>query len=1323
MDPLDKRQLDRAMIGDRAALLKLVGRIERRKKEKRPFDRDLKQLQKILDDSTAKAETRRTSIPKLVYDEELPVVARREEISQCIAENQVVVVCGETGSGKSTQLPKICLELGCGVTGMIGHTQPRRLAARSIATRLVQELALGEEKTVKKTSFQKLVGHKIRFSDETGPETLIKLMTDGILLAETQSDRMLEQYDTIILDEAHERSLNIDFLIGYLRRVLQKRPDLKLIITSATIDAERFAAHFSNTRQVVPVIEVKGRTYPVDILYRPLRAEDSDEEELDPITAVRRAVEELGRKDRGDMLVFLPTERDIHEAVKLLRSKMLPGDSPGRETEILPLYARLPSSQQQKIFNPGGRRRVVLATNVAESSLTVPRIHYVIDTGTARISRYSARSRTQRLPIEPISRASADQRTGRCGRVGPGVCVRLFDESDYLRRDRYTQPEIQRSNLASVILQAKSLRLGPLDTFPFLDPPKQATIRDGFKTLFEIGAIDSRDQLTPLGKMLSRLPVDPRIGRMILAADEEQSLAEVLIIAAALEVRDPRLRPVEKQQAADEAHEKFKHDSSDFMSLLKIWDFYHDQKSKLSRNQLRKACTQNFLSYLRMQEWCDIHRQLTQLVSQSGMKPTKRRTGDNEESIKNTYDAIHRAILAGLLSGIAFRSDSHQYTVAGNMKANLWPGSTLMKSKPGWVMAAEVIETERRYLRTCAKIDPAWLEPAAEHLVKRAYYDHYWSTKRGAAMTKERVTLFGLCIVRDRRKSLGAIDPKVARELLIRHGLVEGQMKIDAPFYRHNTELVEELESLQKKMRRHDLLRGDEAILDFYERRIPEEAYDRVRLDKWRKKVERDNPEFLFLSREVLLEDPTANVDREAFPDAMNSPSGAFPLRYEFAPGTESDGVTLELPPEAIGNLTEGQTDWLVPGLLEAKLAALIKTLPKPIRRGLIPAPDTARRVARSISFGEGDFLAVAAEAFGRIAGTRIRTADFDLSRLPDELRMNFAVVDQDGQTLTSGKDLEHLRQELGSVVAETVAAIDDPQWTRTGLTDWDFDHLPTSVVSNRGGVKLTVYPALVDPSNPSQNGNGETVDLQLIETLPKAERLTREALVTLFAKASRRDLRSQVAWLPDMPKMELFAVSLPNFTLKKETARLIASLAAESAMGTLPRTRGAYERFIADSKRNIGPATQDVAKVLPRLIEGYHKAKVAVEKMKSPLFEHARRDMLRQIERLTTTGFLYRTPWQWLSRYPVYFQAITQRIDRLSAGSAKRDQAQTDELAMMLDRLDADMEHFESLGQNLDAMENVRWMIEEYRISLFAQKLGTAMPISSKRIAQAWPE
>ena len=853
------------MLRDRKGLESAAKRIEARASRKKPFDRDFADWKKRVERSIRRVEERRRRVPALKYDDELPVSARRDEIKEAIENHQVVVVCGETGSGKSTQLPKICLELGRGVRGMIGHTQPRRLAARSIAARVAEEIG---------SSVGDLVGFKIRFSDETGPNTLVKLMTDGILLAETQGDKDFTQYDTIILDEAHERSLNIDFLIGYLKRLLQRRRDLKLIITSATIDAERFAKHFETSKNPVPVIEVSGRTYPVDIVYRSLVPED-DEPEIDAVSGVRLAVQECARRGSGDMLVFLPTERDIHEAVKILKSTRIPGDSPGRETEILPLYARLPSERQQRIFKPGGRRRVVLATNVAESSLTVPRIHYVIDTGTARISRYSSRSRTQRLPIEAVSRASADQRAGRCGRIGPGVCMRLYSEDDYLRRDRYTQPEIQRSNLAAVILQAEALKLGDIERFPFLDPPKRATIRDGYKTLAELSALDDTGRMTELGRTLSRLPVDPRIGRMILAADEERCLADVLIIAAALEVRDPRLRPPEKQDAADEAQKKFMHEESDFLTYLNIWDFYHDLKAKLSRGQLRRACAQNFLSYMRMREWCDIHRQLDSLVRDAGMKPRKR-TGD--------YDTIHQSILTGLLSSIAFKSEKFVYSVAGNTKGHVWPGSVAFNKKPSWLAAAEIVETTRRYLRTCAKIDPNWLEPLAEHLVKRSYSDPYWSRKHGSAMAKEKVTLFGLPIVVDRPMRLGTADPAMARDLLIRDGLVGDQIREEAPFIRHNREIREEMDVLQKKVRRSDLLKPEWDLERVFRDRLPLEVVDVATLTKWRKQVERDNPRILFLTKEDLLRDAETEADEEAFPDIWETPTTAFELKYEYAP-------------------------------------------------------------------------------------------------------------------------------------------------------------------------------------------------------------------------------------------------------------------------------------------------------------------------------------------------------------------------------------------------------------------------------------------------------
>ena len=1155
--------------------------------------RDQERLEKQLADSLKRAKRRQSSVPKIKYDDELPVSARRDELARTIEENQVVVVCGETGSGKSTQLPKICLELGRGVRGMIGHTQPRRLAARSIGQRVAEEIG---------SSLGALVGFKIRFADKTSPETLIKLMTDGILLAETARDRHLDAYDTIILDEAHERSLNIDFLIGYLRRLLPKRPDLKVIITSATIDAERFAEHFSTPDRSVPVIEVSGRTYPVEILYRPpfverrqknpKPGEDEIElEELDPIEAVRRAVDELARerKGQGDMLVFLPTERDIHEAVKALRSRPIPGDSPGRETEILPLYARLPGTQQQQIFRPGARRRIVLATNVAESSLTVPRIHYVIDTGTARISRYSARSRTQRLPIESISRASADQRAGRCGRIAPGKCIRLYAEEDFLRRDQYTQPEIQRSNLASVILQAKALRLGDLEKFPFLDPPKTATIRDGMKTLFEIGAIDEDRELSQFGRTLSRLPVDPRIGRIVFAGAEEQCLREILIIAAALEVQDPRVRPLDRQAAADEAHGRFQHESSDFLFYLKLWDFYHEQKQKLSRSRLRKVCQQNFLSFPRMREWIDIHRQLKDLAEQAGL-----RVGRKSED----EPAIHRAILTGFLSGIAFRSEKYQYTAARQTKAHVWPGSAAFTGKPAWLVASELIETDRRYLRCCARIEPDWIEPLAEHLVKRTYQDPHWSKRNQAAMATERVTLFGLLIVPGRSCTLGSIDPEMARQLLIRHGLVEGALRRKPDFVQHNEALVEEVQTWQKKYRRANLMRGEWALYEFYDERIPEHVYDFVRLEQWWKKKKRTHPDLLRMQRHDVAEGADEPFDGRAFPDALEESTGRLPIRYEFSPGTEEDGLTLEVPTEGLGQLDSGRIEWLVPGLLEAKIAALIKTLAKPVRRRLVPAPDTARRVAGQIKFGEGPFLNVLANILSRIAGERIGPSDFDLDRLPGELRMTIAVVDEGGETIARGKDLDTLQGKLGREVADRLASIEDPQWNRDGITAWDFDELPESVSVRRGELTLRCYPALVD--------RGDSVSLELTESAGRAAAATRAGLVRLFARTVGRDLKKQVAWLPGFEKLVLSAASIPGFQLQEEAAGLLASRAFP-ADKPIPRTREAFDAQVAEGRERIGLATQEVAELLPKLLQSHYEARLAVEKIRTSTWEYAK--------------------------------------------------------------------------------------------------------------------
>ena len=766
--PLEQLELQiaQAMIADRPRLRKALRSLQAAAGEGKPLDPARRaRLEDNLRKSVARCEARRSAVPKCTFDPELPISARREEIAAAIHDHQVAIVCGETGSGKSTQLPKICLEMGRGVAGLIGHTQPRRIAARSVAARIAEELGspLGRD-----------VGYQVRFSESLGPNSFIKLMTDGILLAETQSDPYFDRYDTIILDEAHERSLNVDFLIGYLKRLLPKRPELRLIITSATIDAARFAQHFATAAGPAPVVEVSGRTYPVEVLWRPTEPDDEGNEP-DLQDAVRAAVEEAARIDRGDMLVFMPTERDIHETAKTLRQRPLPGDATGKETEILPLYGRLSIEEQQRVFHPGPKRRVVIATNVAESSLTVPRIRFVIDPGTARISRYSPRSKTQRLPIEAVAQASADQRKGRCGRVGPGICLRLFSEEDYLSRDRFGVPEIQRTNLAAVILQMKTLRLGELDDFPLIDPPKPDAVRDGYRTLFELGAIDDRQELTEIGRRLSRLPVDPRIGRMILAAQEEGCLREVLIIASALEVQDPRERPLEKQEAADKAHAQFADEQSDFLAYLKMWDFYHKLKNTLSRGQLQKACRQNFLSLVRLREWLDVHRELLEVVEELDCK----RSGKDRQPVTDSrrpmigdrhlmtshpkYDAIHRALLAGLLASVATRGEGHDYNVAGGGKANLWPGSGMFKIKAKWLVAAEQVETTRRYLRCCGRIDPRWIEPLAGHLTKRTYSDLRWEGKWASAVALERLSLFGLVIVAGRPVRYGPIDPYASR--------------------------------------------------------------------------------------------------------------------------------------------------------------------------------------------------------------------------------------------------------------------------------------------------------------------------------------------------------------------------------------------------------------------------------------------------------------------------------------------------------------------------------------------------------------------------------
>ncbi len=1277
------------MAGDRHRLRRLVRSIRQAQKQRKPFDRNLAKLANELQKSVELQQIRLERKPIVTCDETLPIAAKAAEVREAIQGHQAVVVCGETGSGKSTQLPKICLEMGRGIDGMIGHTQPRRIAARSVAARLAEEMnsTLGGD-----------VGFKIRFTDTTNPRTYVKLMTDGILLAETQSDPFLNQYDTIIIDEAHERSMNIDFLLGYVKRLLPKRKDLRLIITSATIDAARFSEHFATEKGPAPVIEVSGRSYPVEVRYRPLAGED-DAAEIDVERGVVDAVAELAAEGEGDVLVFMPTERDIRETAKALRGRQVSGGGLDRAAEVLPLYGRLSTAEQNRIFDSHSKRRIVIATNVAESSLTVPGIRCVVDSGTARISRYSARSKVQRLPIEPISRASADQRKGRCGRLGPGICIRLYSEEDYLSRDEYTAPEIQRTNLAAVILQTLALKLGAIEDFPFLDPPKPTAVREGYKTLFELGAIDEHEKLTDIGKQLSRLPVDPRVGRMILAAVEENCLREVLIIAAALELQDPRERLFDKQQAADEAHAQFAHEDSDFFSYLKLWDFYERLKSDLSRGKLRKACRQNFLSYNRMREWQEIHRQLLRITDQQRFKQHDRR---------DDYDAVHRALLPGLLSGLAFRSDTYEYTGAGGQKLHLWPGSGTFAAKPKWIVAAELVETAKRYARTVARVNPNWIEPLAEHLVNRSYSEPHWVGESGSAMVYEKVSLFGMPIVPRRRVPYGRVDAVKAREMLIQNGLVEGDWQTPAKFFAHNQQLVEQLEELAAKSRRRDFLLGEEARYEFYDRRIPAHAYDGARLSKWLKKAERTQPQLLHMSHQDLLREESDAVNQADFPDAISIGQMRLPLEYHLEPGSDEDGVTLTIPPEGLNQLQASRLQWLVPGLLEEKIAALIKALPKSTRRNLTPIAETAQRVAAELSFAHGSFTETVAEKLAEIAGARIDPAEFAQVSLPKHLMMNVRVVGSDGETLGEGRNLNEIRKQLRPS-ADNYSAADDDRFHRDEIVKWDLEQFPAKVGIERNGITLHAYPALLD--------RGGSVSLRLLDCPHRAAFETRAGLRRLYCLAQRRELKAQADWLPEIDRILLQAATLPDGA---KFRRAIGDLLADRAFlaaDNVPRTADQFEQQLAAGRERMLPAVQEVSALLPPLLAAYQRALSRVEALSAHAASDAAQDMTSQLQQLTAAGFLTRTPWNWLQQYPRYFDAMCRRIQKLADGGSAKDRQH---LAVIAPRWRAYLtragEH-QTRGVHDPELIHYRWMLEELRVSLFAQELGTCITVSPQRL------
>ncbi len=1283
--------LRRAMRSDQPRLRSMLRRIEARRKKGQPVDRSLSKLSAELASSVRRREQRLNSRPRIRYPEELPISARRGEIAKAIEANQVVVICGETGSGKSTQLPKICLEIGRGNDGFIGHTQPRRIAARSIASRVAHELD---------SSLGRHVGYKVRFTDHTRPECFIKVMTDGILLAETQGDRSLSQYDTLIIDEAHERSLNIDFLLGYLKELLPRRRDLKVIITSATIDPRRFSEHFGNA----PVIEVSGRTYPVEVRYRPLETDDPDEEDREMEDAVVDAVDELAREDvnrPGDVLVFCSGEREIRQYAKAL-SKRHPDN-----TEILPLFARLSSADQMKVFKPHKGRRIVLATNVAETSLTVPGIRYVVDTGHARISRYSARAKVQRLPIEKTSQASADQRKGRCGRMESGVCIRLYPEDDYLARDRFTAPEILRTNLASVILQMKYLGMGEIESFPFLDPPRPTAIREGYRTLHELGAIDEKGALTRIGRELAQLPVDPRIGRMILAGKEENCLKEVLIIAAALSVQDPRDRPFDKQQAADEAHARFHHEQSDFLAFLNLWTFYHERARQLSHSKLRKACQQNFLSFVRMREWHDTHHQLQELACSRGGK-LNRKPADE--------DAIHRALLTGLLSNVGCLGDGYEYTGAGGIKFHIFPGSGLFGKPPKWIMSGELVETTRLYARTVAKIQPQWIEDLAPHLVSRTYSDPRWNEQTAHVNADEKVTLYGLVIVPRRTVHYGPIRPTEARQLFIHHALVLGEFRTNAPFFRHNRRLQEEIERLEAKARKHDVLAEEEARHNFYDQRLPADIHNGPAFEKWRKREERIAPKLLFMTRAHLLTRDTSEITEELYPDHLDIEGARLPLEYTFDGSAEHDGVTVIVPVEAFNQVTPERLDWLVPGMIKPKIVELIRSLPKHIRRCFVPAPDYADDCIARLRFGEGVLKEALARTLSSLGGIPVPRDAFSSDQIPSHLRMNIRVVDERGKMLAEGRSVASVREAVSEQIQQTLPRLDRSDFNRTGLRRWDFDELPKRVEVRRKQMVIHGYPALID--------RGDCVNLQLLDSQANARFAMRPGLRRLCMLQLDGELQYQRKCLRHIDEMALHYASLGGRAQLEE--QLITLIADRALFANVPdvlsiRTREQYEKLLDTAWNGISRANGEVCELINHILAAYHAVRCRLDEISAPSVRESLADANEQLKHLMPADFILASPFEWLRHYHRYLHALHLRFEKLGEGRADRDREIMQQVrAPWRAYLDRRAKH-EGEGVHDPQLDAFRWMIEEYRVSLFAQQLGTCMPISKQRLEKQW--
>ncbi|WP_030623470.1 ATP-dependent RNA helicase HrpA [Streptomyces sclerotialus] len=1275
-----------------------------------------------IDEAQLRVEQRRAAVPEITYPEQLPVSQKKDDILEAIRDHQVVIVAGETGSGKTTQIPKICLELGRGVKGLIGHTQPRRIAARTVAERVAEEL---------KSPLGEAVGWKVRFTDQVGGDTLVKLMTDGILLAEIQTDRELRQYDTIIIDEAHERSLNIDFLLGYLAQLLPKRPDLKVVITSATIDPERFSRHFGDA----PIIEVSGRTYPVEVRYRPLLEEGSDDADRDQVSAICEAVDELQAEGPGDILVFLSGEREIRDTADALTKRLNRGGALARETEVLPLYARLSHAEQHRVFQRHSGRRIVLATNVAETSLTVPGIRYVIDTGMARISRYSYRTKVQRLPIEPISQASANQRKGRCGRLSDGICIRLYSEEDFESRPEFTDAEILRTNLASVILQMTAAGLGDIEKFPFIDPPDRRNIKDGVQLLEELGAIDPKQKdpkkrLTQTGRKLSQLPVDPRLARMVLEADRNGCVREVMVIAAGLSIQDPRERPADKQQQADQQHARFKDETSDFLAYLNLWRYVREQQKALSSSAFRRMCRNEFLNYLRIREWQDIYTQLRTVAKTMGVHLSEQDAAPEQ---------IHTSLLAGLLSHIGLKDTDakNEYLGARSAKFAVFPGSALFKKPPRWIMSAELVETSRLWARVNAKIEPEWVEPLAQHLVKRTYSEPHWEQKMAAVMAYERVTLYGVPIVAQRKVNYGRIDPETSRDLFIRNALVEGDWRTHHQFFHDNRKLLGEVEELEHRARRRDILVDDETLFDFYDQRIPEHVVSGAHFDSWWKKKRKEEPELLNFEHSMLINETAEAVTKDDYPDSWRQGKLKFKVTYQFEPGADADGVTVHIPLQVLNQVSAEGFDWQIPGLREQLVTELIRSLPKPIRRNYVPAPNFAARFLDETVPLQGPLTASLAAGLQRMVGVPVDAADFDLSKVPDHLKITFRVVDERRRKLAEAKDLEALQLKLkpktraaiskafeqaaqkqasqkqgGQPGKEGAAAGPAGPEQRTGLTSWTIGTLPHTFETRRAGQPLKAYPALVD--------EGSSVAVRLFDTEAEQRSAmwagTRRLILLNIPSNPAKFAQSK---LTNQQKLALSSnphgsiQSLFDDCVTAAADRLIA------AHGGPAWDEEGFKKLFDAVRADLVDATMKTVQQVREVLAAWQACERWLKDTTSPVLLSSVTDVREQLAALIKPGFVTEHGAKRLPDLMRYLVAADRRLQQMPA-NAERDRSRMAKVKEMQDEFAWLLEQFPAGRPVPQQALEIRWMIEELRVSYFAHALGTAYPVSDKRIMKA---